>query len=278
MAALPEDGEVIVVDDSSAVPASEILGPMSSPALKVLTNPEPLGGGGSPSRNRGAQSARGDVLFFLDDDDEMIAEYCAQILGAPSQTAAFGFSARLFRSSESGGSPTSKVESRALPDGPISVDADYAERTFPFSAGFWITRQGYEKAGDFCADLATNSDTEYCLRMYSAGLSGWYSATPGVAIDLGDDRAASQLDNVTRRTKAGARARAFAAIAARHAEYLQSDLGAAQFVHSRWLKHAIRAGHSETAKEAIRTAPKQVQNGLRMQYVLKSGFRRLGLG
>ena len=262
LAALPADGEVIVVDDASETPADEVLADFEDPRLRTLINPTALRGGGSPSRNRGAEASKGGILFFLDDDDQMEPDYCARILdGAVPQGADFGFSARLFRFEPEDGPATEQVETRPISSGLIPESADFAHRAFPFSSGFWLTRKAFETAGQMATGLATNSDTEYCVRLYSKGLKGWYTPTPGVIIDEGET-SPTQLAHVTRRTGPADRAKAFADIAARHRQFLETDLGAARFVYSRWLKHAIRAGDLDLAKAAINSAPRSIRVSL----------------
>lgn len=254
--ALPNDGEVIVVDDAGSLPVEENLSQFNTSSLRVFRNFSPLGGGGSPSRNRGVAVARGRVIFFLDDDDEFTSGYCRKILeaGAPDR-ADFGFCARIFARSDTSGNAFSTTEDRGLPAGLISSAYPFARRTFPFSAGFWITQEGLESIGPMAESLLTNSDTEYCCRLYSSELKGWYSPEPGVIINDHSMSAGGQLDHVTKRTRAADRATAFQYIATKHRDYLTKDSGAALFVHQRWMKHALRADHYKDGWDAIALAP-----------------------
>ncbi len=266
--ALPQDAEVIVVDDGSKTPIRECLSQFCGQPLKVLENPLPLGGGGSPSRNRGAMAAEGRVLFFLDDDDEFDSGYCRSVLeSGASEQADFGFTRRTFRSVEASGQADDSLEKRALPTGPISDAQPFALKSFPFSAGFWISRAGFERSGPFAETLPTNSDTEYCCRMYSKGLQGWYSSEPGIVIHSHSESDGNQLTNVTRRTKSSERATAFRYIAHEHRDFLGENQSAAFFVHKRWMKHAIRAGQFADAKASIMQAPQlAVKAKLSMQF------------
>ena len=100
--------------------------------------------------------------------------------------------------------------------------------------------------------LRTNSDTEYACRLYSSSLRGWYSAEPGVRIYEHVAQSATETRNVTKRTRSADRANAFAAIAARHADFLKRDKSAGRFVYTRLAKHAARAGQRTEALAAIR--------------------------
>ena len=254
--ALPPDGEVIVVDDGSKVPARECLSRFAGQRLSILENRVPLGGGGSPCRNRGAKVAVGRLLFFLDDDDEFVSGYCRTVLeSGASDQADFGFTRRRFHSGRVDGQPAHSLEKRRLPSGPIAEARPFALKSFPFSAGFWISRAGFKRAGPFAETLPTNSDTEYCCRIYSKGLRGWYSSEPGVVIHAHPAGDSGQLGNVTRRTRAVDRAASFRYIAQEHRAYLSADQGAALFVHKRWMKHALRCGQFADAKAAIMQAP-----------------------
>lgn len=275
LAALPEDSEVVVVDDASERPAAQTLLQIPDPRIKVLRNDHPLGGGGSPSRNKGVEAAGGLTLFFLDDDDELVEEYCRQILNShTAQQNQFGFSARLFRSNSDHSKPTNVVEKRKLPSGIISPKSGFKHRTFPFSSGFWLTRDAYLKAGPFAETLSTNSDTEYCLRMYDAGLKGFYSDSPGVVIYENEGNASAELANVTTRSKSSDRSKAFEAIAQKHTRYLAANQDAADFVYVRWVKHALRAGEKVSVEAAISQAPNLFLR-LKLQ-LLKNGYALTG--
>lgn len=276
ISAIPEDGEVIVIDDASTVPAAESLSHLNFRRLRVLRNEVALGNGGSPSRNRGANAAAGRVLFFLDDDDEVMPGYFAFVLSSgASERADFGFSARTFAKRLQTGEDTYSIERRGLPDGIVSNGQSFARRSFPFSAGFWMTRKAYEVAGPMATTMATNSDTDYCCRLYSKRLVGRYSTQPGIMIHHRQDGDASQLDSVTRRTKAADRAAAFHQISKRHRTFLASNASAAEFVHQRWMKHAIRADDATGTLCAIATAPQlAVRLKLRLKYV---GLRLVNL-
>ena len=67
--AQPETSEVIVVDDGSMPPVTAT-GTLDHPAVVILRN-EPAQGP-SRARNRGLDAAAGDVVGFLDDDDQWL--------------------------------------------------------------------------------------------------------------------------------------------------------------------------------------------------------------
>ncbi|NQU43855.1 glycosyltransferase family 2 protein, partial [bacterium] len=62
------DMEIIVVDDGSEPPAEDLVPPEDSRVRFIRRLP----GGVSAARNTGIDSAKGDILFFLDADDLML--------------------------------------------------------------------------------------------------------------------------------------------------------------------------------------------------------------
>lgn len=64
--------ELIVVDDSSAVPASQALSGLEDERMRVLRSDMPLGP--ARARNLGIEVATGGWIAFQDDDDEWLAE------------------------------------------------------------------------------------------------------------------------------------------------------------------------------------------------------------
>lgn len=249
--AIGASGEVIVVDDGSDIPAEKSISDFACSRLRILRNPVPLAGGGSPSRNRGAKIANGDVLFFLDDDDELIPDYCANIIrNAIGEGATFGFSARLFVKGLHGDGVKTIAEKRALRNGLIPSTAQFKERTFPFSAAFWMLKGTFDAVGPMETGLKTNSDTEYCCRLYTSRRKGWYCETPGVRVYDQIDGLGGETDSVTRRTKSADRATAFHFIAEKHENFLSQDPSAAAFVFARLMKHSFRAGDKRKAAAA----------------------------
>lgn len=88
--------EVLVIDDGSAMPAVNALGPLRrDPRLHVLRHD--LNRGGSAARNTGIEAARGDYIAFLDDDDwwkpTKIERQLAEIGTADAIICGFGLSA-----------------------------------------------------------------------------------------------------------------------------------------------------------------------------------------
>ena len=72
LAACPDKAEVVVVDDQSDTAEGALADVADDPRLTVVTNAGDKGASGA--RNFGVQIARGAIVIFLDDDDEIIAD------------------------------------------------------------------------------------------------------------------------------------------------------------------------------------------------------------
>lgn len=255
LAALPAESEIIVIDDASEQPATDILAHLADQPVRIIRNDTRSGGGGSPARNKGANIARGRVLFFLDDDDRIQPDYFNKILDDVVEnkdvTADFGFCARTFVIKSGTDDLVYKDEKKRLKSGVISPDTPFAIKTFPFSAGFWLTKAAYQGVGPMSEDLKTNSDTDYALRLYASQFGGWYTAAPGVLIDQNDPKSSGEQESVTKRTKRAERAKAFKRIAERNSTALQNHPQIAYYVYSRYIKHAIKSGNANDAWQAV---------------------------
>lgn len=276
---LPPNGEIIVVDDASVSLAANVLECLDDQRVKVVRNETALGGGGSPARNKGMKHSSGEIIFFLDDDDEILPGYINRILSLDEiKDADFGFSARNFLEKIGDHEIKLKTEDRGLKTGYIPNDVPFFRRTFPFSSGFWIKRYAYSRVGEMSEIMTTNSDTDYCCRLYQSGLRGWFSSEPGVNIFKNTSNIEDQLDNVTKRAKAAERAEAFRLIAKNNDEFLKKDASASDFIYSRWIKHAIRAGMDADAIEALKKISYPRQR-LKLAFVYKVSriFKMLGV-
>lgn len=235
--AAPKDGEVIVVDDRSDMPARMVLHNIDDPRLQVFVNE--AGTGGSAARNFGFAKAAGDVLFFLDDDDEMLPHYCRYVLDVALQHSTkpdYGFSAiELHQPGRD-----MRVKRRPLAEGLVAPNTAFRFRTFPFSIGLWMTRAAYEAVGPIDETMPTNSDTDFSCRFIEQGLKLWYSNNPGVRIHA-HSGVGGEMGQVTTRTSSAERAAVFRRILQRHADFLRNDKSARSFLLKRYLKLIAKA-------------------------------------
>ena len=236
LAAVGEDGNVIVVDNASTPPAAEALAQIRDPRLCLVVNPGPHGP--AASRNLGVAQSRAATVFFLDDDDALLPDYIARIealRAGRARAARFGFAAMRRRRRVMG----------ARRSGPLDAATPLDARLTAFCAGVWIERALFEEIGGIDTALDVNEDTEFFLRLAAAGVSGWYSAEPGVVIR--PCAAAGELSSITDRTGPATRAAAFEYILARHGDFLDAHPRTRRRFMRRVIRYRARAGDRAAA-------------------------------
>lgn len=260
LAACPDGGEVIVIDDGSDPPMSADLLGVEDPRLTLIVNGPPHGA--SPARNTGIAQSSGAVIFFLDDDDEMLPGYPDAVLDRlrADPSLDYGF-AGIEIVDARGGEERVSQRIRLSRSQTLTPDLPFRQRMFPFSVGFWITRDAFDQAGPLDAELTTNGDTEYACRVAAAGLSGWFEARSATRILRHDDQRA--LGQITSRTPPSVRAACFRTILTRYAAYLETDRSAHRYLAHRFVKLSVKAGQYDEARAFLRTLPAAL--GLRLR-------------
>lgn len=235
-----ENCEVVVVDDRGSRPAKESLVDVRDPALTVVLNERSRGPSGA--RNHGVRVARGQTIFFLDDDDTLQPEYLTRTIEArigEIGPAVFGFSAVI---------RDGQIKGPKLGTGATSSTTPLADRLFPLSAGAWVDRAAFLEIGGLDESLRVNEDTEFCLAMATAGYFPFYDGVPGVRIDGGrakDDDV--DKGSITNSTRAGERAAAFLSILNRHASLLEDHPEVRRAFAARVSKYLARDGRMREA-------------------------------
>jgi glycosyltransferase involved in cell wall biosynthesis len=252
LASKATDGEVLVVDDHSVIPAWTVLTDFDDARLRIIKTPRGREGI-SGTRSLGFEQARGKVLFFLDDDDEILPDYCGNVLLRGAGKADYGFSAYL----EGSCGKTSRATVR-FSDGLIPTNAPLRKRLCGFGMGFWIHRVVAQDMGPVDSALTMNEDTDYLCRLISAGKGGWYSASPGVIVHR-HDQGGSEAHHVTKRTSAIERARCMLLLCDRYPQMV-AHLGAG------YIRHCLKMGATEAARSFIRKQP-DWQTRLRLGWV-----------
>jgi len=239
--AAPADAEILIVDDKSDPPAQIILAEFDDHRLIALVNDGP--NGAAAARNFGLKTARGRIVFFLDDDDEMLPDYCSEILHnvvPENPSVDYGFSAVLLAEKSKG---AETIGNNKLPQGIIAETEPFRRKICPFSTGFWCRRRVFEELGPIDENLATNEDTEYLCRLIEAGKTAWFSAQPGVRIHThGANTPTGTLGHVTTRTHSTSRAQYFLTIYNRHKRLVQSDKSARRHLVRRYIKLSTKSG------------------------------------
>jgi len=179
--ALQTYGEIIVVDDGSSPPTK--LHPKTNEYVKIFRIPFAKGAGAA--RNFGVSKASGELLFFLDDDDEIHPDYIEHILklrtnGNPAQ---FGFANYIIRGKS--GIKGKVRESRLL------CNVNLKKKVAGLGMGFWIERQLFQDIGGLNTEMRLDEDTDLCARLAARGISPWADSMPATKI---------RRDNVKRLT------------------------------------------------------------------------------
>lgn len=256
LAALAEDGEVLVVDDRSAPPVDKSLVDFNDPRIRIMRNE--AAAGVSAARNFGMRQARGQIVFFLDDDDEIYPTYCPQILHAVNTSTPspdYGFSAyELVTDTSDATACPPRAGKVRFPNGLIADTASIKKRTFGFGMGFWIKREVFHKIGGIDENISMNEDTEYSCRLISRRKVGWYSDRPGVL--LHSHMGADDLGQITQRTGPSERSLCFLYLYQKYPD-MRSHLGGG------YVKHIVKSGHFKTAWDFARSQAKTSQ---KLQY------------
>lgn len=239
LAGLPEDGEIIVVDDGSTVSAKIVLTDFDDPRLKCTENPGPHGP--SAARNFGVGAARGDLILFLDDDDLLVHDYCRRVLDRMKDLpddCVFGFSASYHLEADG-----SKSLHRSIsPEGVLGEGTALRYRLAGLGMGFWITRQAFDAMGGLDTNIAVNEDTEFSIRLAANSYRCYCDQTPGVVLIHDPVRNAGDESSITKSATAKARFKGFEYILSKHRVFLLDHGAFRRKFLSRVIKYRVRAG------------------------------------
>ena len=220
---LTKSGELIVIDDHSANPASDSLSDFADDRLRVVRLP--LGKAGvAAARNAGLAHACGDIIFYLDDDDMLEAGYCNYVLSNALDHCDYGFAAYYQVNMDGEIKPRVRFK-----DGPIPDGAPLHKKICGFGMGFWIKSRIANEVGLVSTDLSINEDTDYVCRLITAGKRAWYTAKPSVSVYAAHD-IATDVTNMTKTTTPIERARCMRIVCDRFPNMI-GHLGASYIRH-----------------------------------------------
>jgi glycosyltransferase involved in cell wall biosynthesis len=182
VATCPADAEIIVVDDRSNTAKSALGSVFDDPRLRIVTNEGDKGAAGA--RNFGVSIARGGVILFLDDDDELIPGYPSRVLNAANQSDAdFGFSAATLVDHHLKTENFSSVRTvDALHQGVLGADVPLQKKMPGLSFGVWIRKSTFQDVGRICAKQVVDEDGDLFCRLFGLGHRCWFEEAPGVRI------------------------------------------------------------------------------------------------
>ena len=251
--ALPDCSEVIVVNDGPAFeqPTRDLMATLGAISVKTKG-----GLGAGAARNIGADHARGQWLLFLDDDDliaigywQAVARYIEAHL--QSATLAYGFCQASPQSdrAEMQRVAAARTSFHIQPHETASLKPKLAG----LGVGFWVSKALFQMVGGINTELRTNEDTDFCLKLLSAGARCHHTPAHGAVIFQGD-HGTDAASSTTKRYGPAQRARYFKHIVDTQAEILATDSTAEAWLWKRYLKMAARSGgmegyhHLRTAK------------------------------
>ena len=239
--ALPTNGELIVINDGSQF-SDSVLSLIIKLEANVTTTSGSLGAGAA--RNLGAERARGRWLLFLDDDDLISKDYWSAVKDyidhkLMDETKAYGFC------KISSHSDRNQMKTLTAKPGLFHFDAQEDQsiksKLAGLGQGFWVSKSLFEKVGGIDPNLKTNEDTDFCLRLLSAGGQPHKTIGIGAFIFTGD-RGRSAAQSTTKLHGPKQRASYFKHIIDTNSEILATDPKAMRWLWKRYLKMAIRSG------------------------------------
>jgi glycosyltransferase involved in cell wall biosynthesis len=180
MQACPIDGEILVVDDKSTVPAAKVLSWKVDSRLRTAVNTGPKGA--ANTRNLGVRLARSELIFFLDDDDEMLPDYCGRVMApcGPASIAEWGFSSVIeFREDLA---TENWRQRKRLARGMVPRAARPKDMIAAISEGFWIRKTIFQAVGGFDPQQSIDEDTDLCVRLVALLSQPWYEPKPGTIV------------------------------------------------------------------------------------------------
>lgn len=241
---IPNSSEIIVVNDGR---------PFSSTTFKFLNGNNIVclttGGhtGAGAARNFGARNAKGNWLFFLDDDDLItpnywisVAEYISKNLN--EQFLDYGFCQSMTFSDRASMNDFSQ-------DGPFefsfqrSTESGLKSKLAGFGVGFWVSKVLFDTVGGINQNIRVNEDTDFCLRLLGAHASCHTTSSIGALVFSGS-HSKNSAPSTTKSFSAANRMIFFQTIISQHESLLASDNSTAFWLFKRFIKMAARAKQS----------------------------------
>ncbi|MDZ4187158.1 MAG: glycosyltransferase [Hydrogenophaga sp.] len=267
----PTVGEVLVVDDKSLIPAAQVLTGETDPRLRVIVNTGQKGA--ASTRNLGVSSARGDVVFFLDDDDVILPGYCERILapGGPVSQADWGFSSVLIR--QQGQSSDTLLQRKRLCRGVAPVKARVRDSVAATSDGFWIRKVRFDQVGGFDPEQTIDEDTDLCVRLLGLGHRPWYEPEPGMLIYRGFAPARVGGAQLTTATPISKGLMCYRRTYDKNADRFGLYSVMRWFLVTRYLRRAVKAGRVDVARDFVRSQAPWMWSRMLAVYVILKRFK-----
>lgn len=234
-AALPNDGEIIVVDDGSKVPATRVI--REGEGVRLVRN-EGMRSGPSAARNFGVGLAEHPLILFLDDDDQVLPTYPQRIIQVATMEmdAGYGICARIRRKPGS----KDKIDSRRGRLGYRDTSTPLISR-LTGTGGLWVRRDVFVDVGGLDEHLLIHEDIELCMRLAKAGIGMFFDNVRGYVVHA---RArTSDAERIMVGASVEDRLASFRRILAKHGDLLASEApGLRRKYQLRILKLRVQVG------------------------------------
>lgn len=242
LVACQEGSEIIVVDDQSDTAEGALASVADDPRLSIVTNEGDKGAAGA--RNFGVSIARGEVVIFLDDDDEILSDYPARVLAAAEQGAAdFGFSAVMLVNHRMNAEDNTTLKSwKALQHGVIPADVHLKHKMPGIGYGFWVRKAVFQDVGGLCVEQTVDEDGDLFCRLYGLGHACWFDAAPGFRIHRGYDTGEQVADRLSTGTDTTVEAECRIRTYQKNHAYFPRRSADRWFLIRRVLRHAAHKG------------------------------------
>lgn len=266
--ACPADGEVLVVDDKSLIPAAQVLVSFADARLKVMRNDG--SSGAASSRNLGVSSANGKLSFFLDDDDEICPDYCQRVLDSAG-LADWGFCCSVQRWVLP--HPNDVLTTRrSLQHGQTGGASKPRDLVAAASDGFWIKTRVFLEMGGLDTELVIDEDTDLCVRLLAASRYPWYEPDPGVIVYRGYQPLRSEGAQLTVTTPKLPAVLCYRRTYEKNSDRFSPLSRMRWFLLTRFIRRAVKAGEIDMAAEIVRTLEPSVFRWCAKFFLLAKAF------
>jgi glycosyltransferase involved in cell wall biosynthesis len=249
--ACPEGSEIIVVDDRSDTAEAALHALAADARLRIVTNEGEKGAAGA--RNFGVGLARGDVIIFLDDDDEILRDYPERVLAASERgDAEFGFASALVVEHGIAGEGPPTVETwKALDRGIIPPTIHLRHKMPGLGYGFWVRKRVFDDIGGICAELVVDEDGDFVCRLYGHGYACWFEQVPGMRLHRAYQTGDHVAPQLSRSTDPAVDARCRILTFRRNEQWFAPRSSARWFLIRRVLRYSARAQLDGVAREFL---------------------------
>lgn len=251
---LPASAEIIVVNDGGKLSQSCKQFIIENNIVYLETRGAT---GAGAARNLGAAAAKGNWLFFQDDDDMIAPNYWHSVAehikkSCIGRNAVYGFcKSKSF---------SDRVEMKRFSVDNIFtyhfneiISTHLRSKLAGLGVGFWVSKKLFTDVGGISEVIKVNEDTDFCLRLVKAGSSCYKSSDVGAFIFSGS-HANGVARSTTKSSNALLRMSYFAEIINEHADILIKDKKTTYWLFKRYTKMAAKA-HNFDSLKFIRKSP-----------------------